>query len=122
MKRKPAIVLIVVGAVLTVLLALFFGGFGFWTIPGLAILAVGAAGLISGLLCARAARPALMSVGVYILLVGLGCLTGTLPHIMLGVAQYGSGLVMLAGLILTLIGLFLKRKERAPAAATQTVS
>ena len=121
MKKNSAIALIIVGAILSLLLALFFCSFGYWTIPGLLFLAVGSAGLLARALADRAKRPLMLTVGLYVCMIALACFAATIGHVTLGLAQISACLLLALGLILIFSGLFAAVKQK-PASQDQNLT
>lgn len=98
MTKKTSLVLIIAGAALGILLCLFFGGFGWWALPGLIAALIGAAGLVSeDLSCAKKA-------GCYIAAVGLAVLAAAAPYVMMGVVQVIGAVIAAVGIVIAMAG------------------
>ncbi|NLT16850.1 MAG: hypothetical protein GXY11_04410 [Clostridiales bacterium] len=96
---KKNIVVICAGVALALLTCLFFGGFGYWALPGLAVLSQGIAGLLIPVLKSKTARP---KWGVRIFCIGVAGIVSFAPHVMLGIMQVVSVLAAVAGAVLFL--------------------
>jgi hypothetical protein len=102
-----SVFLLVLGAIVTFLLSWYFGGFGYWNIPGMIILFAGAAVLIYGL-----SSPALKTPnpfyrgGLFVILIGLALLVSFLPHLLLGTYQIISLILTVIGIPITAYGLY----------------
>ena len=94
MGKKMQIVLIVAGAVVAAFMCLLFSGFGIWSLPGLVMIAVGAAGMAG-----KGKR-----LGLGILLCGVALFVGALPHILLGWMQFVAIVIAVIGLIAMFTG------------------
>lgn len=94
MGKKMQIVLIVAGAVVAAFLCLLFSGFGIWSLPGLVMIAAGAAGMAG-----KGKR-----LGLGILLCGAALFVAAIPHILLGWVQIVAVIVAAVGAIGMLIG------------------
>ncbi len=109
-----ALVLLVVGIVCTLLLSLYFGGFGYWDFPGLLILAV-AFGLILSKafsLDRRGSRGVWLT-GIYFVLIGLAGFLSFVGPILFGLLQMLSLLIVVVGIILIVVALFRPAKKSA---------
>ena len=99
--------LIGIGVILLLSLCAFFGGYGFWTLPGWLVVSAGVAGA-ANLACAGLDRgqPVLLRRGIAVFLVGTSCWLSFAPHVMLGILQGISALLTVLGIIMGLAGYF----------------
>jgi hypothetical protein len=97
--------LVVAGVILTVFLMWFFGGFGFWGFPGLAILLVGVGDVLFTLYRTMARKGSrLIHSGFLTLFFGIAMYLSLAGHVMLGFLQMVSLAVVTIGLLLALAG------------------
>ncbi|MHA1410912.1 MAG: hypothetical protein ACTSQY_11505 [Candidatus Odinarchaeia archaeon] len=106
-KFYNTIILLIIGACLIIVLSWFFGGFGYWNIPGMIVLFSGFALLIYVLTI-----PALKNTnpyykgGLFILLIGAALFLSFIPHILLGTYQIISLVIIVLGILVTVYGLY----------------
>jgi len=104
-----AIILLVVGALCTLFLSLFFSGFGYWDFPGLLIIAIAL-----GMILTRAFGPrghGILSVGVFLLLIGLAGLASFIGFVFLGLLQILSVIMLVSGVILLILAHLRPKKD-----------
>lgn len=107
-----SIFLIVLGAIVTVVVAWFFEGLGFWSIFGLIILFAGISNIIYGLFSEKLPKPnSTLRAGLLVLFIGLACLISFLPHVLLGTFQIMTFIVVVIGVIITSSGLYQGMKK-----------
>ncbi|WEU40146.1 MAG: hypothetical protein OdinLCB4_006655 [Candidatus Odinarchaeum yellowstonii] len=102
-----SIMLIIIGAIVTVIVSLFFGGLGFWNIFGFVMIFAGIANIIYALISEKLPNPnSTLRGGLLILFIGLACLISFLPHILLGTLQIMTLILTLIGVGVTVIGVY----------------
>ena len=96
----------VTGTIVTVFLLWFFGGFGFWELPGLAILFVGIAEILYTVYAVYVGKKSTWThLGLLVLFLGISIYAGLASHVMLGTLQIISFAVMVIGVLLLAIGI-----------------
>lgn len=102
---------IATGIVVTIFLWWFFGGFGFWAFPGLAILFVGIGEIFFVVyMVSTGKKSGLTHSGLLTLFVGVSLYLSLAGHVMLGALQMISLVVMGIGILLSVVGAFLRPK------------
>jgi hypothetical protein len=102
---------IITGMVVIVFLWWFFGGFGFWQLPGLAILMAGIAEILYILYKISTGRKStLVHVGLPLLFIGIACYLSFAGHVLLGTLQIMSLVLIVIGIVLLPIGVISSRK------------
>jgi hypothetical protein len=101
----------VCGIVLTVFLWWFFGGFGFWEWPGLAIMFVGVAEIFYRIYVVSLHRKgSLLRAGLFLAFIGLASYLNFSGYFVYGTLQLLSVIVAVFGIVLLLAGSFLAHK------------
>ena len=98
MGKKMAVTLIVAGAALTAFTCLLFAGFGIWTVPGLAVIAAGLAGIVA------AGKGKNFGLGLGIVFCAVALFVAALPHVLLGWMQIVAIVIAVIGLIVMFAG------------------
>jgi len=94
------------GMIVTAFLWWFFGGFGFWALPGLAILLIGVAELCYIVFKAITGnKSTVLHTGLLVLFVGAAGYLSLASHVMLGVLQIVALVLMVIGIVLFAIGI-----------------
>ncbi|MHA1835874.1 MAG: hypothetical protein ACTSYQ_02960 [Candidatus Odinarchaeia archaeon] len=99
--------LLIIGAIITALLSWYYGGFGYWDIPGIIVISIG-----FGVLIYNFSEPMLKTPnsfyrgGLFIFLIGLAFFIPLIPHILLGTYQIMSFALILIGITITLYGIY----------------
>lgn len=107
--RWFAVIIAGMGAV--VFLWWFIGGFGFWQLPGLAILLAGIAEILYILYkISTGRRSTLVHVGLPLLFIGIACYLSFAGHVLLGTLQILSLVLIVIGIVLLPIGIISSRK------------
>ena len=89
----------------------FLGGFGFWQLPGLAILMAGIAEILYILYKINTGhKSTLVQVGLPLLFIGIACYLSFAGHVLLGTLQIMSLILIVIGLVLLPIGIISSRK------------
>lgn len=102
---------VVTGIIVTIFLWWFFGGFGFWAFPGLAILFVGIGDIFFSVYrVTTGKKSALTHSGLLTLFLGVSMYVSLAGHVMLGTLQMISLIVMGVGILLSAVGAFLRAK------------
>ena len=97
------------GIVVTIFLWWFFGGFGFWAFPGLAILFLGMGEILFVVYRVTTGKKSgLTHGGLLTLFLGVSMYVSLSGHVMLGTLQMISLLVMGIGILLSAVGGFLR--------------
>jgi hypothetical protein len=101
----------VVGIVLTVSLWWFFGGFGFWEWPGLAIMFIGVAEILYKTYVASLHRKGTMlRAGLFLAFIGLASYLNFSGYFVYGTLQLLSTITTVFGIVLLIAGSFLTHK------------
>jgi hypothetical protein len=110
MKMNHAIrgfTVIVVGIIITIFLWWFFSGFGFWQVPGMAILFIGLAEILYTAYGSVAKKKSgLLHAGLLLFLVGVAGYLSLMSHVMLATLLVVSLAILVVGLVLVAIGFF----------------
>ena len=102
---------IITGIVMIVFLWWFLGGFGFWQLPGLAILMAGIGEILYILYKISAGRKStLVHIGLPLLFVGIAFYLSFAGHVLLGTLQILSLVPIVTGIVLVPIGVISGRK------------
>lgn len=97
---------IIAGIVITTFLWWFFSGFGFWELPGLAILFIGVAEIFYTVYRTSTGKKLTwIHGGLLVLFIGVSGYLSFVSHVMLGTLQIVSLAVMVIGIILLAIGI-----------------
>lgn len=97
---------VVAGIILTAFLWWFFGGFGFWTLPGILLLFVGVAETLSRAYIAVADKKSTtLRMGLVVLFVGLAGYITFAGHVLLGILQMLSIAIAVIGILVFIIGI-----------------
>ena len=109
MKMNHAIrgfAVVVTGIIMTAFLLWFFGGFGFWELPGLAILFIGVAEIFYTIYMAYVGKKSTwIHMGLLVLFIGISIYGSLAGHVMLGTLQMISLVVMVIGILLLIVGI-----------------
>jgi hypothetical protein len=101
----------VVGLVLTVILWWFFGGFGFWELPGVTVLFIGVAEILYKTYVASIHRKGLLlRMGLILAFIGLAGYVSFANYYVYGTFQLFSVIAAVFGIVLLMAGSFLAHK------------
>lgn len=104
--------IIIIGVVLTMFLWWFFGGFGFWALPGLALLFIGVSESAYKLYAANTNRKApMLRGGLVLLFIGAACYFSFASYVVFAMFQMISMILAVIGLLLLVAGLARARKN-----------
>jgi len=105
MKNKGNVLLISLGIVLVLLFCLFLGGFGYWIFPGMFLVSLGVANTITLYLEKKNSSTTQNKthLGISLILIGVSGLVSTIPHVLLGLLQIMSFIVIAIGVIILIV-------------------
>jgi hypothetical protein len=101
----------VVGIVMTAILWWFFGGFGFWELPGVMILFLGVAEILYEVYVANTQkRTSLLRGGLFLVFIGLAGYLSFAGYFVYGTFQMLSVIVTVVGIVFLVAGFFSAHK------------
>ena len=102
----------IAGVILSVFLWWFFGGIGFWVLPGFAIFFIGIGEILYKLFLRNVGgRPGTLRAGVMTFFIGIALYASVATQILLAYMQMISLIVIALGIIITAVGMFLRKKQ-----------
>jgi hypothetical protein len=103
---------LVVGVILSVFLWWFFGGLGFWVLPGFAVIFISIGEILyKALLRNVSERSATLRAGIMTFFVGVALYVSVATQVMLAYIQMISLIVIALGVIGAAAGMFLRSKQ-----------
>lgn len=103
---------LVIGAILSVFLWWFFGGIGFWMLPGFAAIFIGIGEILYKALLRNASeRSTTLRAGIMTFFAGIALYVSVATQVMLAYMQVISLIVIALGIVGAAAGMFLRRKQ-----------
>ncbi|MHA1239014.1 MAG: hypothetical protein ACTSSJ_07275 [Candidatus Odinarchaeia archaeon] len=105
-----SLIIIIIGAIISIIFGWYFEGLGFWMVGGLSALFAGVGNLVYILIANKLGREEnYLRAGLIVLLIGVGSFISFAPQLMLGSFQIASVAVMIAGAVIAGVGVFKMR-------------
>jgi len=101
----------ILGVVVTIFLWWFFGGLGFWSLPGFALMLAGLGEILYKVYSIRISeRSSALHGGMLTFFIGIAMYFSFASHVMLGMLQIISLAVMVMGIIAVAVGMLFRHK------------
>ena len=102
-----SLMIIIIGAVISIIFLWYFGGLGFWMVGGVSTLFAGVGNLVYILIANKVGKVEnYLRAGLIVLLIGVGSFISFAPQLMLGTFQIASIAVMIIGAVIATVGVF----------------